>query len=195
VTTCARLDLSGITEHLLPLLHETPLLDSGLADVQVTVLDAFRALPDMPEAAWEEVKRCMQTDPSKGVRAAAARALGTSSEDSSALACGIGDLPEVSHAAASVLPKCTERLSHSSFRDLVDRWLLQVIGTRQGQGSQGPSSDSSVLDTLLEDVLYRRLLEENQIHPENFSSADAISPEDLSASSEWFRMASWGLSI
>lgn len=194
---CARLNLPGTAKHLLPLLKETPLLGEGPIKMRETVMDAFRALPAIPEAAEEEIKRCARADPRRSVRTKAMRALGANNETITpgVLVKGLGDVPEVSHAAASVLPECTKQLSPRSFQDLADRWILHAIGAQKKPGSHSLAEDPPIPETLLEDILYGRLLEENQLGPQAFWPADEIGLEGLSASSEWFEMASWGLSI
>lgn len=194
---CTRLDLPGTTKHLLPLLQKTPLLGEGPITLRETVMEVFRTLPTIPEAAQEEIKRCARADPSRTVRAKAIRALGTNCEKITpgVLVKRLGDAPEVSRAAASVLPERTEQLSPRSFQNLADRWILHAIGAQERSGSRSLVEDPSVPEALLEDVLYHRLLEENQLDPQAFRPAEEIGLEGLSASSEWFEMASWGLSI
>jgi HEAT repeat protein len=193
--TSARLDLMGAAQYLTPLLREPPLLDDRHVILRETVLGALPTLSDVPETARQEIRRCARSDPSEDVRAAAARVLGATCDPDAPglLARRIGDMPEVSRAAARALPQCTDTLSLSSFRSLVDRWLLRLIGSGGAGGPLDPIS--STPDTLLEDILYHRLLEEDQVDPAGLSPTDEISPESLSASSGWFEMASLGLTV
>lgn len=208
--TCARLDLTDSARPLTFLLEETPLMEGRHVILRRTALKALQTLSGVPDATWEKVGHLARSDPSKGVRAAATAALGAESSPDlpDVLAQGVGDVPEVGQAAVAALPQCAGALSLSSFRDLVDRWLLRIIGASRAVSQPGEIRSAS--DSLLVDVLCGRLLHENGLKEERLPGGQAdssgITPtdimsaveadlEDLSASREWFEMASWGLSV
>jgi hypothetical protein len=196
VGACARLDLSGVAKHLRPLLRKTPLLQRSNSKLRKAVLKAFQALSDVPEAARSDIEHCARRAPSEEVRAAAVKALGTVFEDPphESLSRAVGDAPAVSRAAGPSLLRHAGSLSPALYRQVIDRWLLQSVGSRQDNGGHGPANSTFPHSTLLEDILLHRLLEENQIETGDISSPRELNPKDLSASRTWFEMASWGLS-